>query len=160
MTYRSRPQLKQASLLTLFACLIAAPVLAQTSNFGVLTLKPGFEAAAGRVRGYTNGSFALSAKAKRDRDNNPCQGFGTPTPDHIMVLKQNFSSLHLQVNSPGNDTTLLVQGPGNLIRCGDDTGSSKDASVQDQNWQPGTYKIWVGSFEPTKRQKYTLTVKE
>lgn len=155
----SIPRLR-LGIFTLFTLLVAAPGLAQTSNFDSLTLQPGFKPAAGSVRGYTNGSFALSAKAKRDRDNNPCQGFGTPTPDHIMVLKQNFSSLRLQVQSPGNDTTLLVQGPGNVIRCGDDSGSSKDASVQDQNWQAGPYKIWVGSFEPTKRQKYTLTVKE
>jgi len=78
-----------------------------------------------------------------------------------MVLQQDFSNLSVLVNTGGKDTTLVVQGPNDQsVRCGDDTGSSKDASVQGSNWSAGTYRIWVGSFESGQRLDYTITVRE
>jgi len=46
------------------------------------------------LRGSTGGSYSLSAIANTDRHNNKCLGFATPTPDHIIVLQQNFSFPH------------------------------------------------------------------
>ncbi|HYX16218.1 MAG TPA: hypothetical protein VE944_17985, partial [Nostoc sp.] len=67
----------------------------------------------------------------------------------------------IQVDSNGNDTTLLIQGPDQTtIRCGDDTGKSKDASVSDRNWKRGTYRIWVGTFNPGGKRDYTLKVEQ
>ncbi len=148
-------------VIALIAALSATPVLSQTANFDNLTLAPGFPKGAGQVSGYTGGGYSLSSIANSDRNNKPCIGFGDPTPDHIMVLQQDFSNLSVLVNTGGKDTTLVVQGPNDQsIRCGDDTGSSKDASVQGSNWSAGTYRIWVGSFEPGQRLDYTLTVRE
>jgi hypothetical protein len=145
----------------LIVALSATPVLSQTANFGTLTLAPGFPPKSGQAAGYTGGSYSLSAIANRDRNNNPCIGFGDPTPDHIIVLQQNFSNLNVRVNTGGKDTTLVIQGPNNqTVRCGDDTGSSKDASVNDSKWEAGTYKIWVGSFEAGQRLDYTLNVRQ
>jgi hypothetical protein len=129
------------------AAIVALPVLAETANFGTLTLSPG-------------GSYSLSAIANADRHKNKCLGFATPTPDHIIVLQQKFSFLTLQVNSGGKDTTLLVQGPGNAVRCGDDAGQNKDAGIVDSDWQAGSYRIWVGTLEPGVKSDYTISVQE
>jgi hypothetical protein len=65
------------------------------------------------------------------------------------------------VNGGGQDTTLVIRGPNDqTIRCGDDTGSKKDASVKDSNWAAGTYRIWVGSIESGQRVDYSLSVRE
>ena len=148
-------------VIALIAALSATPVLSQSANFDNLTLAPGFPKATGQVGGYTGGGYSLSSIANRDGNNKPCIGFGDPTPDHIMVLQQDFSNLSVLVNTGGKDTTLVVQGPSDRsVRCGDDTGSSKDASVQGSNWSAGTYRIWVGSFESGQRLDYTITVRE
>lgn len=144
---------------TLMAALVGLPVLAG-ANFAQLNLSPNFERQQARVLGHTGGSFSLSSLASRDYRNQPCIGFGDPEPDHIMVLEDNFESLRLQVNSGGNDTTILVQAPDGTIRCGDDTGSKKDASIEDINWIAGSHKVWIGSFEPSQSWDYRLSVRE
>ena len=149
-------------VIALIAALISAtPVLSQVAaNFGTLTLSPGFSAKVGRANGTTGGSYSLSSIANRDRNNNRCIGFGDATPDHVLVLQKDFANLSVLVNSGGQDTTIVIQGPNNeTVRCGDDTGASKDASVQD-SLKAGTYKVWVGSLEAGQRLSYTLTVQE
>ena len=153
-------RIKGYSVLALITALIATPVLAGTANFGQLALSPGFKRAAGVMSGYTNGSFSLPAIANRDRNNNPCIGYGAPTPDHIIVLEKDFPRLTVKVDARGQDTTLVIKGPNDVIRCGDDTGNSKDASVTDSNWKAGQYSVWVGSIEPGEKSNYTLSVRE
>jgi len=151
-------------IVALIAALSATPVFAQAANFASLSLAPGFPTGAGVVSGNTGGSYSLSSIINRDRKNNPCIGFGAETPDHIMTLERDFSNLTVQVKTRGKDTTLLIQGPINSpnqsVRCGDDTGSSKDASVQDTNWKAGQYRVWVGSIDPRRRWNYLLTVRQ
>jgi hypothetical protein len=141
--------------------IMATPVLAQKANFGTLTLSPGFAPRQGIVNGYTGGSFSLSAMSNRDRDKKACIGFGDPNPDHILVLEKDFDKLTILINSGGKDTTVFIKGPDNgTIRCGDDTGRSKDASVSDRNWEKGTYQLWIGTFNPGIKHSYTLKVEE
>lgn len=149
-----------AALLTI-ATGAVVPVLAQAANFDSIAIAPGFSAAAGTAQGYTGGSFSLSSVANRDRAGNLCLGFSaSSTPDHLLVLEQNFASLTLQVNSGGNDTTLAIQGPNNLVLCGDDTGRNKDASIQAASLPAGTYRVWVGSFDSGARYDYSLRARE
>lgn len=136
------------------------PVSAESANFGTLTLSPGFSRAIGTVRGFTGGSYSLPAIANSDREGKRCLGFGDTQPDHIMVLQKDFSRLRLQVDTQGKDTTLVVKGPNNSVLCGDDTGSSKDASVSQTKWAAGTYEVWVGTFDAGARWKYTLTAQQ
>jgi hypothetical protein len=153
--------LRSGCLLAILTAFTTVPVLSQAPNFGTFKLSPGFDAGKMNVSGYTGGSYSLSAISNRDRDRKPCIGFADPTPDHIMVLEKRFSSLTVKVNSSGYDTTLLVQGPDDqTIRCGDDTGKRKDASLQAKNLEPGTYKIWVGAFDSGAKRNYTLSVQE
>ena len=151
---------KNGAILALGCAIAALPVLAETANFGTLTLSRGFGSPTAVLRGSTGGSYSLSAIANADRHKNKCLGFATPTPDHIIVLQQNFSKLTIQVNSKGTDTTLLVQGPGNTVRCGDDANQNKDAGIVDSDWQAGSYKIWVGTLEPGVNSNYTISVQE
>ncbi|PSB17662.1 hypothetical protein C7B69_17220 [filamentous cyanobacterium Phorm 46] len=151
---------KNSALLAAIGAIAALPVLAETANFGTLTLSRGFDSPTAMLRGSTGGSYSLSAIANTDRHKNKCLGFATPTPDHIIVLQQNFSKLAIQVNSGGKDTTLVVQGPGNSVRCGDDTGQNKDASIVDSDWQAGSYRIWVGTLEAGAKSNYTISLQE
>ncbi|MGL5063115.1 MAG: hypothetical protein ACRC62_24315 [Microcoleus sp.] len=124
-----------------------------------MTLSQGLQSPTGVLRGATGGSYSLSAIANTDNRKNKCLGFATPTPDHIVVLQQDFAQLTLQVNTGGKDTTLLVQGPnGSTVRCGDDTGQNKDASITDSGWKAGSYRVWVGTLEPGVKSNYTLSV--
>ncbi len=157
------------SLNLLYFCLLFCTFLtvdtrnstANTSFFGKISLSPNTEAAKKTVRGYTGGSYRLSAIGKRDRLKNLCIGFADPKPDHILVLEKDFPKLNIKVNSGGYDTTLLIVGPDKkTIRCGDDTGKSKDASINGKNWKAGTYKIWVGSFQAEFRRNYRLYLQQ
>lgn len=136
--------------------LAVLPSLAQQANFESLTLSGATPTAS--VSGFTNGISALSSIAGRDRNGTICAGFADTAPDHIMVLQQDFATLTLQVNSGGNDTSLLIQGPDGTVRCGGDTDRrNPDARVQDQNWPAGTYSVWVGSHQQGQRYNYALS---
>ncbi|MEH2085960.1 hypothetical protein [Nostoc sp.] len=156
-----RLQFRGSWLLAILTTITATPAIAQTANFGSFNLSTNFDSAQGTVQGFTGGSYSLSAISNRDRDQKACIGFADPNPDHIMVLEKDFSQLTIQVDSNNNDTTLIIQGPDKTtIRCGDDTGKSKDASVSDRNWKRGTYRIWVGTFNPGVKRDYTLKVEQ
>jgi hypothetical protein len=143
---------------SLVVLLGAVPVIAQTSNFGEFTLTANQPTAT--ANGMTNGVAALSDIAARDRHGRICVGFADTSPDYIMRLEQDFANLTVQVNSGGNDTTLLVQGPeDNTIRCGSDTDRRNlDAHLHDEGWAAGTYRIWVGSHNQGQRYDYSLIV--
>ncbi len=132
--------------------------LAQTANFDSLVLSQRQSEAS--AAGFTTGFFAISNIAPRDRHGNVCVGFADTNPDHILTLEQNFSTLTIKVNSGGNDTTLLIQGPnGQDVRCGEDINRRNlDAQVVDENWPAGTYQIWVGAHHQGQRYQYSINV--
>ncbi|HBB33588.1 MAG TPA: hypothetical protein DDZ80_19415 [Cyanobacteria bacterium UBA8803] len=148
------------NLIALLAVLGATPVLSQPANFGTIELSLGFPPEAGRVAGNTGGSYSLPSLVNRDRNGNPCLGYGEETPDHVILLKKDFPKLTIKVNSGRKDTTLLIKGPDNFALCGDDTGSNKDASVEATNLKEGEYKVWVGAMEPNQNWAYTLSLQE
>lgn len=148
-----------AKALALVALVATAGVaIAQASNFGDIALTANHPTA--RVNGSTTGFQALSRIASRDRHGRICMGFADTTPDHIMTLEDNLSTLTVQVDSGGSDTTLLIQGPNDgTIRCGEDTSRrNPDARVQDTDWAAGTYRIWVGSHHQGQQYPYSLNV--
>ena len=151
---------KNFGILALTTALFSTPSLAENANFGELRLWPGFKKSSAQIRGYTNGPFSLSSIANRDRNNNACIGFSAPAPDHVIVLEKDFRRLQIKVNSRGKDTTLVIKGPNDTIRCGDDTNTSKDASISDTNWKAGKYQVWVGSIESGQTWNYTLSIQE
>ncbi len=133
-------------------------VLAQASNFGEMVISQAQpQAMASRS---TAGLWALTNLARRDRYGNVCTGFADVNPDHTLILQDDFDQLTLQVDSGGNDTTLLVQGPTQeIIRCGEDSDRrNRDAHISDPGWLAGTYQIWVGAHHQGQRHSYSLTV--
>ncbi|MDB9511840.1 hypothetical protein PN499_11645 [Kamptonema animale CS-326] len=162
MLFNFRVWLKTGGILSAaIAAVIVVPVFAEeTANFGTLTLSRGFQPPTAVLRGSTGGSYSLSAIANSDLHKNKCLGFAAPTPDHILILQQDFSRLTIAIDTGGKDTTLLISGPNSTIHCGDDTGQSKDASIVDSGWKAGTYRIWVGTIESGSKYKYTLSVQE
>jgi hypothetical protein len=161
MKYR-RPRLKLRFgwLTAILVAAVTTPVIAQTSNFGTISLSSGNEPVKLEVAGYTGGSYSLSAISNRDQEKKACIGFGDPKPDHILILEKDFPKLKILVNS-GIDTTLLLKGPDeNTIRCGDDTGKNKDASIEGNNMKAGKYQVWVGTFDSGVKRNYTLTIQQ
>lgn len=149
--------LQQALLGSLATLVAVAPAMAQTANFSPLALGPGSTSASGI--GFTAGFYSLSDIASRDNQGNICFGFATADPDHILTLAQDVAQLTVQVDSGGNDTALLIQGPGATIHCGQDISrSNPDEMIQARNWPAGTYRIWVGTQQEGGNYDYTLNV--
>ncbi|MEB3294226.1 MAG: hypothetical protein VKJ24_13795 [Synechococcales bacterium] len=139
-----------------FWVFLPQPSRAQDSNFGQVGVEPGKRAV---VKGSTGGTTSLPAVVGNvDRDRNKCLGFGDPKPDHIVQLKGQFSTITFKVESNGQDTTLVVMAPNGDLRCGDDTGSKKDAVIRDSDLKAGSYKVWVGSAEPGAQINYRLMI--
>ncbi|MGK7876750.1 MAG: hypothetical protein AB4426_26720 [Xenococcaceae cyanobacterium] len=154
-------QLNSRSLIALMVALSAAPAIAEVANFEPLTLALGFNREKAVVTGHTGGSYSLSSIANSDRHNKPCIGYGDPHPDHIMILENDFPRLKLQVDSGGEDTTLVVRRSNeSTIRCDFGTTDNKDASIEDTNWKAGRYEIWVGSIEAGQRWNYRLSAQQ
>jgi hypothetical protein len=148
-------------LLTVAAALGVVPfVTAQASNFGQLAIAPNFDSSNAVLRGYTGGTYSLTAIAARDRYGNACIGYSDVNPDHVLVLQQNFPRLTLDVESGGNDTSLVVKGPGNTVRCAFGSKTQPDAVLVDENWKAGKYRVWVGSLEANRQFGYTLSALE
>jgi hypothetical protein len=135
-----------------------SPVLAQKYGFSNFSLAAGFNRTAAIVTGYTGGTYSLASIVNQDKYGNPCMGYGDPEPDHIMILEDNFQKLTIQIDSGGQDTTLVVRGPNNDIRCGFGLDRLKDAIIKDSDWQAGQYDIWVGSIVANQRANYRLSV--
>lgn len=85
-----------------------------------------------------------------------CMGWVDDTPDHLLELSTAFNYLRIDVSSHG-DTTLVVQGPSGWL-CNDDlVGLNPQVSGA---WQPGTYRVWVGSYERSQRHDYRISFTE
>ena len=110
------------------------------------------------VEGTTAGSDSFTQLASRDRRRKICLGFGDTQPDHTLILPREQPRLRISVDSEGQDTTLLIQGPRG-IDCNDNyRRAHRDAGITDRNWPAGTYQIWVGSFNRGDRINYTLRI--
>lgn len=139
------------------ASVTAFPAIAQSDNFKTLTIDD--KTKSGMLMGSTGGTTSLPAiVSNSDRQKRKCFGFGDPTPDHTLILKQPLSSLTLRVDSGGADTTLLVSGPDG-VRCADAGETGGDVRMQEGDWQPGTYQVWVGTVTPNTNRDYRLVVR-
>ena len=83
-----------------------------------------------------------------------CDGYVRSQPNHILKLESFFESLRLEVESSA-DTTILVKGPGG-VWCNDDA-SSANPMIEGQ-WQPGTYQVWIGSYQADRSDNYQIKI--
>ena len=139
---------------------LLAPIsLAQKNSMSNLILAAGASQVKESLMGNTGGSYSLASIANNDSKGNLCLGYGDPEPDHTMVLKSDFNKLLLQIDSGGNDTTLLIKSAENdSIYCAYGQNNSRDAVIEAQNWSADTYYIWVGSMTPNQRSPYRILV--
>lgn len=125
--------------------------------FENVTLSPRFSPDPTIIRGISGGSVpAKTISGRADTATGPCVGFMDEKPDHVLVLTAFFNYLSIVVDSP-DDTTIVVSGPGGTW-CNDDY-QGKNPGIAGQ-WLPGTYKIWIGSYDKTKFHPYIIKLTE
>ena len=122
-----------------------------TSNFGTVTLAPGFTPDPHVARGTSGGQV----EATTIRAN--CRGWISQVPDHILVAGGNFSSLRILVRS-GQDTTLVVADEAGNVWCDDDTEGRNP--VVNGAFRQGRYRVWVGSYNQGDHSTYSLGFSE
>ena len=83
-----------------------------------------------------------------------CNGFVKKKPNHILVLSSFFEFLKIEVNS-SSDTSIIIEGPGG-VWCNDDFHGINP--VIEGQWQPGNYKIWIGSYRKRNVQDYQMKI--
>ena len=137
------------ALTVLGALTLGAPAvaLAQPSNFGTVALRPGFTPDPHSANGTSGG------QANATNVNSSCRGWIASNPDHVLQAQGHFNFLRIFAVSNG-DTTLLIQTPNGQVRCNDDTFGT-NPSVEG-NFGPGTYRIWVGSYQQGQNSPYQL----
>lgn len=118
------------------------------SNFGTVTLATGFTPDPHTATGTSGG--AVNAQNL----NQACRGWVASQPDHLLVASTAFSNLRILVNGGAGDTTLVVQKPDGSYVCNDDAEGRNP--IVTSSFTPGTYKIWVGSYEQGQNTAYTI----
>ena len=107
------------------------------------------------VDGVSGGSLAALEVARTEQTSTGyCDGFVNRQPNHTLTLKKFFNFLKIEVDSP-TDTTIVVRGPGG-IWCNDDANHTNP--VIEGQWQPGIYKIWIGSYQENVTNNYRLKI--
>lgn len=125
--------------------------------FENLTLSPKFSPDPTIIRGISGGLVPAKTIAGRaDTSTGPCVGFMDENPDHTLVLNAFFNYLSVVVEAP-EDTTMVISGPGGTW-CNDDY-VGKNPGIGGQ-WLPGTYKIWIGSYDKSKYIPYIIKITE
>lgn len=121
------------------------------TNYGETSLNAGF------------GSHTLSAIAGGEVNaaavGSGCAGFVTRQADY-RVQWGGGRSLSIQFEGVGGDTTLIVRDPAGVYRCADDTFDSVNPMLQFPAAVPGSYSIWIGSFNAGEAVPGTLTLTE
>jgi hypothetical protein len=125
--------------------------------FENMTISPNFRPDPQVLRGISGGKDETQKHSgKAQTETGSCIGFVDSAPDHRLIMPQGFSYLNLQVKSSG-DTILLVRGPGGSW-CSDDE-SDRNPAIGGK-WLPGTYEVWVGSYEKNASFPYLLEITE
>ena len=107
------------------------------------------------VHGTSGGSLAALEVARTEQTaTGYCDGFVNRQPNHTLTLKKFFDFLKIEVDS-SVDTTIVVQGPGG-IWCNDDANNTNPAI--EGKWQPGVYKIWIGSYRENATDNYRIRI--
>jgi hypothetical protein len=149
----------------MFALVVGAVTLfslsgiAMAQQYGAVTLSPGFGSQV--LSGVSGGPVGtpggqIDASTYGSTPSGPCRGWIAATPSHAMTLTAPISNLQISVstNNPGDDTAMLITGPGGTW-CNDDTNGLNPAVTG--AFQAGTYSIWVASYSMNMNHNYTIT---
>ena len=125
---------------------------AGASNFGTIELDAGFVPDPHTANGTSGGATNASSFGAE------CVGYISDTPDHLFVAKGAFANLRVMAHSQA-DITLVIQKPDGTYSCNDDSVDGTHPLVEG-SFPPGTYKIWIGSYEQGTNSPYTLGFSE
>ena len=136
------------------SCTILNPSLAQSRSKRI-TLGDRVDPNPLIVRGISGGELeATDIVDTEGTTTGFCNGFVENRPNHILVLKNFFEFLKIEVDS-STDTTIIIEGPGG-VWCNDDSDNANPA-IEGQ-WQPGRYKIWIGSYQEDIDYGYQIKI--
>ncbi len=143
-----------ASFLIAPASLAAQLEIGHGSNFGSVSLSPGFAPDPHRIAIVSGGSMNV-------RDLNlgaNCVGFATTRPDYTIDLREPTDRLRFYVEGDG-DTGLIIAAPGKNFRCDDDS-SGLNPMITFDDARAGRYDVWVSSYSGDENLASTLYVTE
>jgi hypothetical protein len=143
--------------LTVFSTLSTYVRAQEAPIFGDVTIGSKFAPDPITVRGMSGGEIpGKQITNTAETSTGPCAGYFDEKPDHNIELKNRFEYLKLLVQSHA-DTALIVQGPGGTW-CNDDLDGKNPGIVGE--WLPGTYSVWIGSYQKNQYIPYTLQITE
>lgn len=107
------------------------------------------------LKGISGGKFRATELVNTEGTTTGfCNGFVERNPNHVLVLRNFFDFLKIEVAS-STDTTIVVEGPGG-VWCNDDFNDTNPAL--EGQWQPGRYKIWIGSYQANISNTYQIKI--
>jgi hypothetical protein len=92
-----------------------------------------------------------------------CLGYATAAPDFRLNYTAASSSLrfYFVADTPGDDTTLVINDPSGNWYCGDDSYGTVNPTVDFNGAAPGgIYDIWIASYDAGTYHAGTLNITE
>jgi hypothetical protein len=138
----------------------ALNVVSMAGNFAPITVAAGFMPDPQTVNGTSGGTVQVSSQGIWATNGGSCAGWVSGNPDHIVTLTTPFNYLRIDaVAATGGDTTMVVQDPYGNWLCDDDGGGYPNPRIAGA-FQPGMYRIWIGSYGSGDFHPYNLSVSE
>lgn len=125
------------------------------SNFGSVTLSPGFTPDPHEVNITSGGSLSV----REMNLGSGCVGYATRTPDFILEFSGASDFLRFYMEGNG-DTGLVINGPSGRWHCDDDSHTGTNPMVDITNAEAGQYDIWVSSYSSDENITGTLHITE
>ncbi|MCB9596857.1 MAG: hypothetical protein H6719_29310 [Sandaracinaceae bacterium] len=85
-----------------------------------------------------------------------CRGYFAGTPEHIVRIRRGVDYLRLETDAEGDPTLMLVAEDG-AVYCDDDGGEGYNSRIEG-SFPPGSYRVYVGSYQPNRSAAYRLLV--
>ncbi len=104
---------------------------------------------------YVSGGTVNAAR----RYGKGCRGFISHTPDHTVELLTPFDFFRLHVESDYDTTLIVRQENSDFLMCNDD-GQGINPEIRAENWKPGRYSVYIGSYDKNIQAPYTLYLTE
>ena len=104
---------------------------------------------------YVSGGTVNAAR----RYGKGCRGFISHTPDHTVELLTPFDFFRLHVQSDYDTTLIVRQESSDFLLCNDDS-EGINPEIRAENWKPGRYSVYIGSYDKNIQAPYTLYLTE
>ncbi|MDD3876354.1 MAG: hypothetical protein PHT69_07010 [Bacteroidales bacterium] len=125
---------------------------------GTVRLRSGFSSNAHSVRIKAGGSINVQGLCS------DCVGNVFQNPDYVLNWSGSTDNLRIyfKADNISDDATLLIKTPDGTWIGNDDlrSGCNNNPMLQLQNYGPGIYSIWVGSYNENKNIAGILTITE